>query len=207
VQRQVVSAGLLCLFIAIGCKEARWTPVGSAELVLSEIKLRGAPAVSRRLDSDENFARSVLSGIATGDSTWLEVAARITPATSAAEASLAIALAAALNHAPERVLRLLGVVYPVEQVCGIPFLKADSGTVVRYYDSVTTTLARVSAVSERGMRDACMVALQEARGKRLERISPDYLLKNKPAPPKRPVKRKAVKPPQTVTPIDTTSHD
>ncbi|PYO49184.1 MAG: hypothetical protein DMD72_05625, partial [Gemmatimonadetes bacterium] len=88
--------------------------MGSAELVLSEMKLRGAPAVSRRLDSDENFGRTVLDGIATGDSVWLEVAAKLTPASSAAEASLSIALASALNHAPTRVLKVLGDKYPVE---------------------------------------------------------------------------------------------
>ena len=107
--------------------------MGSAELVLSEINLRGAIAVSRRIDSDENFGRSVLSGIATGDSSWLEVAQRITPATSAAEASLAISLATALSHAPGRVLRLLGDKYPLQEVCGIPFLRADSAGVVSYY--------------------------------------------------------------------------
>ena len=35
--------------------------MGSAELVLSEMKLRGAPAVSHRLDSDENFGRTVMN--------------------------------------------------------------------------------------------------------------------------------------------------
>jgi hypothetical protein len=169
--------------------------MGSAELVLSDIKLRGATAVSRRLDSDENFGRSVLTGIATGDSTWLEVAARITPATSAAEASLEIALAAALNHAPDRVLRLLGDKYSVEEVCGIPFLKADSAAVVGYYDSVTTALQRARSDSIGAVRNECVAALQEAREKRLERINPTYLIKNKPVTPTRARKKTSARAP------------
>ena len=62
--------------------------MGSAELVLSDIKLGGAPEVSKRIDSDENFGRSVTSGIATGDSLWLQVASKLIPASAAAETRL-----------------------------------------------------------------------------------------------------------------------
>lgn len=182
----MIAGGLLSLVVAAGCKENRWTPAGSAELVLSELKLRGASAVSRRIDSDENFGRSVMSGIATGDSLWLEVADRITPTSAAAEASLSIALASALNHSPAPVLRLIGRKYPVEEVCGIPFLKADSAGVIGYYDSATAALGRVVSDSLRTIRSECSVALEDARDRRLERINPGYLIKNKPvAPPRR----------------------
>src|SRR5207245_11316428 len=106
-QGKVIAGALLSIVAATGCKESRWTPMGSAELVLSEMKLRGAQAVSRRLDSDENFGRTVMNGIATGDSLWLEVAAKLTPASSAAEASLSIALASASTHAPALVPNVL----------------------------------------------------------------------------------------------------
>ena len=172
--------------------------MGSADLVLSEIKLRGATAVSGRLDTDENFGRTVMNGIATGDSVWLEVAARITPTSSAAEASLSIALASALNHSPARVLKILGEKYPVEEVCGIPFLKGDSVGVVSYYDSAT---------SLRGVRDECRVALADARNRRLERISPGYLIKNKPVAPARRVRQRVTKPKPAVTRSDTSSSD
>ena len=97
--------------------------MGSAELVLSEMKLRGAPAVSRRLDSDENFGRTVMNGIATGDSVWLDQ------------------------------------------------------------------------------------ALDDAKERRLERINPSYLIKNKPVAPPRRVRRSVTKPKQTVTPPDSGSSD
>ena len=179
--------------------------MGSAELVLSEITLRGATGVSRRIDSDENFGRSVTNGIATGDSSWLEVAKEITPASAAAEASLSIALASALNHAPARVLSLLGDKYPVEQVCGMPFLRADSLVVASYYDSATTALRTVPDTSLRTVRDSCGVALADARDRRLARINPAYLIKNKPTPAPRRVRKRLVRPKQTVTPQDTSS--
>jgi hypothetical protein len=159
--------------------------MGSADLVLSEIKLTGAAGVSRRIDTDENFGRSVMTGVATGDSAWLEVAGKITPASSAAEASLSIALASALLRSPVRTLRLIGSKYPVEEVCGIPFLKADSLTVVSYYDSAAAALQTVALDSLAPARSACRTALDDGRQRRLERINPGYLIKNKPTVPAR----------------------
>ena len=176
--------------------------MGSAELVLSEIKLGGAPAVSRRIDTDENFGRSVTDGISTGDSLWLAVAEQLSPASAAAEASLSIALASALTRSPARVLGLLGGKYPVEEVCGMPFLKADSVEVVAYYDSATKSLQRVDSTSLRASRDSCRAALDDARDRRLERINPGYLIKNKPVSPPRRVRRRVAKPKQPVTTQD-----
>jgi hypothetical protein len=156
--------------------------MGSAEFVLSEIKLGGAKSVSKRIDADENFGRSVLNGIATGDSLWLEVADKVTPASAASQASLAIALAGALPRAPARVVSLLGEKYPVEQVCGMPFLKADSAEVISYHDSASLALDRVASATLAAKGARCHAALDEARQRRLERIDPGYLIKNKPAP-------------------------
>jgi hypothetical protein len=179
--------------------------MGSAELVLSEIKLGGAPKISQRIDSDENFGRSVTNGIATGDSLWLQVAEEIKPASSAAEASLTIALASALPQSPARVLALLGGKYPIEEVCGIPFLKADSSFVTSYHDEAVAALARAPAPPLAANRDACRVALDDARDRRLERINPSYIVKNKPVAPRRAARKARPKSRQTVTPQDTSS--
>jgi hypothetical protein len=184
--------------------------MGSAEVVLSEIKVSGASAVSKRIDSDENFGRSVTAGIATGDSLWLHVAGELTPPSAAAEATMSIALASALTHAPERVLALVGNKYPLEEVCGIPFLKGDSAFVVTYHSEATAALARVTSPSLSAPRAACSAALDDSRERRLERINPSYVVKNKPvAPPRRP-RKKTVQPPvapkdTAVTPKDTSS--
>jgi hypothetical protein len=185
-----VSVGaLLSVFAVTGCKDSAWTPMGRAELVLSEIRLGGADKVSRRIDSDENFGRSVSAGIATGDSLWLEVARQITPASAAAEATLAIALASALPHSPAEVLGLLGDKYPTEEVCGIPFLKADSGAVIGYHAEAVAALTRVRDSALVDEQRECRTALDDARERRLERINPAYIIKNKPVAP-RPTRRR-----------------
>jgi hypothetical protein len=201
---------LLAMFGATGCKDAKWTPSGSADLILAEIKLGGGSNVAKRIDADESFGRAVLNGIATGDSVWLDVADKLTPASASAEASLSIALASALPRSPRRVLALLGPKYPVEEVCAIPFLKPESTLIISYHDEAVAALSRVATAPLVKVRDECRTALDDARERRLERIDPSYLVKNKPVAPPRPPRRKSVKPqPQQaqpqVTPTDTSS--
>jgi hypothetical protein len=203
---------LLCLS---ACKDSAWTPMGSAEVVLSQIKVSGPAGVSKRIDQDESFGRSVMSGVSTGDSLWLEVASRIDPPSATAEASLAIALASALPRAPDRVLELVGEKYPLEEVCGIPFLRPDSSLVASYHATALAALASVRDSSLAKKRDACRSALDTAQTYKLARINPTYLVKNKPVttPPKRrkataKVAKPAAKPAQPpVTPADTGSSD
>jgi hypothetical protein len=198
------------LVAVLSCKDSAWTPMGSAEFVLSEIKLRGGGAVSKRLDSDESFGRSVMSGIATGDSAWLDVASRLTPQSASTEATLAIALASALPHSPAKVLALLGRNYPIEEVCGIPFLRVESSFVVRYHDEAAAALGTVKDSLLAKTRNACRSSLDTARNYKLERIDPAYIIKNKPvtAPP-RPKRRvvKAPTRPKIVTPPDSGSSE
>jgi hypothetical protein len=210
VPRRLTAVAWLSIIAATGCKDSSWTPMGSAEVVLSEIKLSGAATVSKRVDSDESFGRSVTAGVATGDSLWLQVADKLSPASAAAEATISIALATALTHAPDRVLALVGNKYPVEEVCGIPFLKGDSAFVVTYHDEAIAALARVTTPSLSAARAACQVALDDSRERRLERINPSYFVKNKPVAPPRRARKKTVKPAvprkdTTVTPKDTSS--
>ena len=211
----MTAVALLSIAAASACKDSKFVPTGNAETILAEIKVAGAPRIAQRIDTDENFGRAVIDGISTGDSVWLKVAAELTPASAAAEASLAIALASALPHSPDNVLAVLGRKYQVEEVCGIPFLKADSAQVVSYHAEATAALQRVRTTSLLPKRDSCRVALDDARERRLERINPSYIVKNKPAAAARrttprPVKKPpAVTPPALppVTPPDTNSSD
>ena len=198
-------APILMSFSIAACKDSAWTPMGSAEVVLSQIKLGGVASVARRVDTDESFGRSVMNGIATGDSLWLEVASKFKPGSAAAEASLSTALASALPRSPGRVLALLGNKYPLEEVCGIPFLHPDSALVATYHDNAVAALGRVRDTVLAKTRDACRAALDTARNNKLARINPEYIVKNKPAaPPPRP-KRRPSKPAQPVTPTDSSS--
>ena len=210
VPQRLTAVAWLSIIAAAGCKDSSWTPMGSAEVVLSEIKLSGAATVSKRIDSDESFGRSVTAGIATGDSLWLQVAEKLSPASAAGEATMSIALASALTRAPQRVLALVGNKYPVEEVCGIPFLKGDSAFVTTYHDEAIAALAHVATPSLSATRAACHAALDDSRERRLERINPSYVVKNKPVAPPRRARTKTVKPPvarkdTTVTPKDTSS--
>lgn len=184
ISRELIWLSLI-LGAASACKDTAWTPSGSAEVVLSEIKLGGAANVAKRIDANESFGRSVMNGIETGDSAWLEVADKITPASGAAEASMAIALASALPRSPERVLSLIGPKYPVEDVCGIPFLKPEPAMITTYHDEAVSALGRVRSVPLTQVRTACVAALDRAREYRLERIDPAYIVKNKPVAPAR----------------------
>ena len=179
ITRALIGASVM-IAAAGACKDTPWTPGGSSEVVLSEIKLGHAADVAKRIDADESFGRSVMNGIETGDSSWLDVADKITPASGAAAASFSIALASALPRAPDRVLALLGPKYPVDDVCGIPFLRPDSTRVVTYHDEAVAALARVRRAPLFPVRDACRAVLDQAREHRLERIDPSYIIKNKP---------------------------
>ena len=170
---------------ATGCKDAGWTPRGSAEVVLSEIRMGGAASVAKRIDADEGFGRSVMNGIATGDSAWLAVAENLTPASATTAASLSIALASALPRAPERVLAVLGTKYAVDDVCSIPFLRPDSTLVAGYHDQAVAALGQVRSAPLAKVRDECRATLDASRARRLERIDPSYMIKNKPAAPTR----------------------
>ena len=165
--------------------------MGSADLVLSQIKLGGVAAVGRRIDADPTFAESVMSGISSGDSAWIEVARQLVPTSASADATLAIALASALPKAPRRVLPLLRKRVPLEEVCGIPFLEADSARIVGYSDSTAAALNSVKDSTLTNVRDSCARALADARTNKLSRIDPSYVIKNKPTPvPRKRTRRK-----------------
>lgn len=130
-----------------------------------------------------------MDGIATGDSAWLDVASALQPPSAAAEASMAIALASALPHAPQRVLALLGAKYPTEEVCGMPFLRADSEQVINYHDEAVRAVESDTTRTLASVASACRIALDSARSRRLERINPAYVFKNKPKPVSRRSRR------------------
>ncbi len=152
--------------------------------MLSEIRLGGADRVAERIASDFRFGETVMNGIASGDSLWLEVARQLPLKSAAAEASLDIALAGALPREPERVLELAASKTQIERVCGMPFLNATVQGVSTYYDSAIAALSRPRAPSLMSAARQCGTALDSARARKLSRIDPSYVVKNKPAPPK-----------------------
>jgi hypothetical protein len=185
-----VSARLLRRFFAasltalLACAETEVTPLGAPQLVLSEMRLGGGERVASRIDEDLRFGRTVMDGIASGDSLWLEVARLLQLKSAAAEASFAIALAGALPRNPDAVLPLLGTKVRVADVCSMPFLDATAAAVNTYYDSTAAALARPRATPYARVVGQCASALDSARVRKLSRIDPKYIIKNKPVPPK-----------------------
>lgn len=176
--------GLISIAAALACGESSVTPLGAPQLVLSEMRLGGGDRVAARMDSDLRFGRTVMDGIATGDSLWLEVARNLPLKSATVEANFAIALAAALPRNPDAVLALLGPRAKVSQVCGIPFLGVSADRVVAYYDDAVAALARPRTSALAPVAESCTVALSSARERKLERIDPSYVVKNKPVAPK-----------------------
>jgi hypothetical protein len=175
---------LASLTAVLACADTDVTPLGAPQLVLSEIRLGGADRVASRIDEDLQFGRTVMDGIASGDSLWLEVARLVPLRSAAAEASFAIALAGALPRNPDAVLPLIGTRARVEDVCSMPFLDATAAAVNSYYDSSAAALARPRAASYARVAGQCASALDSARVRKLARIDPAYIIKNKPVPPK-----------------------
>jgi len=180
---------------ALACGDTEVTPLGAPQLVLSEIRLGGAERVAERIDSDLRFGQTVMDGIATGDSLWLEVARNLELKSASAEASFAIALAAALPRNPDPVLALIGPRARVGEVCGMPFLEPTTAAVTSYYDSSANALARPRAASFAPIASQCGAVLDSARERKLARIDPSYIIKNKPVAPKpAPRRRRAASP-------------
>ena len=145
--------------------------------------------MANRTATDVLFGQTVMDGIASGDSLWLEVARYLPLKTAAAEASFNIALAGALPLEPERVLELAETRTQVERVCGMPFMSATVEEISTYYDGTVAALSRARAPSSVLAARKCGVALDSARARKLARIDPSYVVKNKPAPP-RPTPRR-----------------
>jgi hypothetical protein len=175
---------LVSVAAALACADTEVTPLGAPQLVLSEIRLGGAERVASRIDDDLRFGQTVMNGIASGDSLWLEVARLLELKSAAAEASFAIALAGALPKNPDAVLALIGPRAEVADVCGMPFVDATAAAVNSYYDSSSAALGRPRAPRYGRVAGQCASALDSARVRKLARIDPAYIIKNKPAPPK-----------------------
>ena len=169
---------------SLSCGESEVTALGAPELVLSEMRLGGTGRVAERIDSDVAFGRAVMNGIATGDSLWLEVARKLPLKSATTEASFVIALASALPRKPAEVLDIAASKTEVELVCGIPFLDSTAAGIVAYHQDATNAIARASAPSLAAEANRCGLALDSARARKLARIDPTYLVKNKPVPVK-----------------------
>ncbi len=120
----------------------------AANEILREIESDGASRVLWRLWNHPRRFDELCERIESGDSSWLEVARRLKPASDAgASLSLDYAVARALPAVPEKVLRLINHEFGVDDVCTSPFIEPEPG-VAEGYQRLASAALRGSLPSE-----------------------------------------------------------
>jgi hypothetical protein len=118
----------------------------SAHALLGRIAKEGGRKVLWDLwERDEAFGR-VVSGIESGDPSWLKVALALRPfSDGGASLSINYAVARALPKAPNRVLALVGHGFAVGDICTSPFIEPDPGVAEAYERQALVALSKVKA--------------------------------------------------------------
>ena len=118
----------------------------TAQDLLKRVSSEGGHKVLWDLWEHESEFRRVLSGIESGDPSWLKVAAALRPFSDAgASLSLNYAVALALPKAPDRVLALVGHGFDLEDICTSPFIEPDLGVAETYEREALAALASVKS--------------------------------------------------------------
>lgn len=135
---------LLALVLASPIAIAVHAASPSAQAILVRVSKEGGQKVLWDLwEHPRDFDRA-LSGIESGDPSWLKVATVLHPySDAAASLSLDYAVALALPKAPERVLALVGHGFKVEDICTSPFIEPDPGVAEAYERRALAALARI----------------------------------------------------------------
>ncbi|MDR7132847.1 hypothetical protein J2X06_000031 [Lysobacter niastensis] len=118
----------------------------SAQALLGLIAKEGGRKVLWNLwERDKEFDR-VISGIESGDPSWLKVATALKPfSDGAASLSLDYAVAPALPKAPNQVLALVGHGFSAADICTSPFIEPDPGVAEAYERQALAALSKVKA--------------------------------------------------------------
>ena len=158
----------LVLVLLLGAATAACRPepplsLDDAAGVLIAARRVGPDSMTRLMDHDDAFGERVLDGISSGDSIWLEVAVALRPSgTADVDEALPSSLAEALPRAPERVLRILGRMYPATEVCSMPFNEPSDSLLRAYYAEARPALLHVQAPELQTIRTACLASLDAA---------------------------------------------
>ena len=91
------------------------------ESLRQEIKSRGARAVVSKLYDDSNSWHFILTKIATGDRSWLEIAVALHPGSDAGSSEmLTLAVGEALEHNPINVFQIAPKAFQLSFICSGP---------------------------------------------------------------------------------------
>ena len=155
---------VLVLMASAALAQAPLTP----QSVLNSCSSIGAHATLQKLWNDQRQWSALLTGIATGTPSWLEVATTLHVVSDAGSSEqLGIAVGEALEHRPANVLALAIPNFLVDVVCSGPDVDDPR------YDSYELSMAaierresKVRAVQKRslgGLREKCLSELEEAK--------------------------------------------
>jgi hypothetical protein len=136
----------------------------SPDFVAKDIAARGAEAAVAKLTKSGDYDR-VLDRIDQGDARWIALAPKIAPGVDAGNAeALVISLAFALPKNPRAVLAIVGGKdgFPVDDVCGAPFIEGTVKSVPTYIKKAEAAVLRVSDPALAETKDACLAQLRNA---------------------------------------------
>ncbi len=134
----------------------------SPNLILNEIKIKGAGKVINDLWSDEEKEKNsiiyfVARKIETGDPKWLEVARVLRPASDAGSGEdLLIMVARALPNAPALVLKMIGDSFPLRDICTLPFIEGEVEIEKDYLNRTEKALISVQKPELQKVRWECL---------------------------------------------------
>lgn len=148
------SVMLLALVLVAPLAAAAGGP--SAQALLKRIASEGGHKVVWDLWDHPRQFDHVMSGIESGDPSWLKVAAALKPFSDAgASLSLTYAVAHALPKAPDKVLALTRQGFKVDDICTSPFIEPEPGVAEAYERETLKALATVKDASLAPVAAAC----------------------------------------------------
>ena len=143
------------------------TPALTVATATHIIREKGASGALRQFYEDDRQWPQLLHGIATGRTSWLDIANELQPASDAgARVQLQFAVGEALEHRPANVLRIALPIFGMS-VCGGPDVddsRFDSYELsIRAIDKRKRTLAQVQSSSLHLVRDRCIQELESSK--------------------------------------------
>jgi len=129
----------------------------SPDLILREIKTKGAREVVEEVWLDHEKEYFVLQQIKTGDPQWLEVAKALWPGSDAAATMcIWLSLSRALPNAPILVLKMIGNSFPLRQICTLPFIEGEVEIEKAYLNRTEKALISVNEPELEDVRWKCL---------------------------------------------------
>lgn len=162
---RIFAAIILSLSIACPAAFASDGTSPSAQALLGRIDKEGGRKVLSELLTRDNELERVVSGIESGNASWLGVAVALRPFSDAAiSLSLRYAVARALPKAPNQVLALVGHGFSVEDICTSPFIEPDPGVAQAYERHALAALINVDTPSLKPVAAECSRKLRLPAG-------------------------------------------